>query len=82
MEGITIGNGAIIGAGTIVTKNIEPYTINVGIPAKTLRYRFDKKYIEFLLEFKWWDKDILWLKEHAEYFINIKEFYEKFWRNE
>ena len=81
MDGVKIGDGAIVGLGSIVTKDIEPYSINVGIPAKKIKYRFEKKYIEFLLEFKWWDKDFEWLNENAYLFDDIKEFYRKFGPN-
>lgn len=59
MSGITIGNGAVIGAGTIVRRDIEAYEIYTGNPAhfyEPLRkYRFDKETIEKLLEIAWWD---------------------------
>ncbi|MDY4787733.1 MAG: CatB-related O-acetyltransferase [Bacilli bacterium] len=58
LPGIKIGDGAIIGANTIVSKDIEPYTIVVGNPCKVVRYRFDKDMIELLLEFEWWNKSI------------------------
>ncbi|MFE4759415.1 CatB-related O-acetyltransferase [Bacillus mycoides] len=56
MKGISIGNGAIIGAGSVVTKDIPPYAIAVGNPAKIIKYRFDQKQIEFLENFRYWDK--------------------------
>lgn len=46
MEGVKVGNGAVVGAGAIVTKDVKPYEIVVGIPAKHLRYRFDKEIID------------------------------------
>lgn len=54
MPGVTIGDGAVIGAGAVVTKDIPPYAIAAGSPARILRYRFDEKIIEQLLELKWW----------------------------
>ena len=50
-----IGNGAVIGAGAIVTKDVEPYSIVVGVPAKHLKYRFDKETIKLLEKSKWWE---------------------------
>ena len=50
-----VGDSAIIGLGSIVTKDIEPYSINVGIPAKKIGYRFNEEQREFLLKFKWSD---------------------------
>lgn len=61
--GITVGDGAIIGSGAVVIKDIPPYAIVVGVPARVLRYRFDKQTIQRLLELKWWDKDISELQE-------------------
>lgn len=55
MPGITIGDGAIIGSGSVVTKNVPPYTIVGGNPAKMIRKRFDDETIAALLEIKWWD---------------------------
>ena len=53
-----IGDGAIIGANSVVGSNVEPYAVVVGNPAKTLRYRFDEELTELLLKFKWWDKPV------------------------
>jgi len=64
MPGITIGNGAIIGAGAVVTKDIPDYAIVAGVPAKVLKYRFDKDIIDRLLELKWWDLDTEIIKQH------------------
>lgn len=80
LGGVKIGNGAIIGTGAIVTKNIEPYSINVGVPSKKIGYRFDCENIEFLNKLKWWDKNLQWIKKNSEYFENIdmlKEILEK-----
>ncbi|MFV0943006.1 CatB-related O-acetyltransferase [Bacillus pacificus] len=57
MPGIKVGNGAIIGAGSVVTKNVQPYEIVVGVPAKHLRFRFDKEIIDYLEKLKWWNLD-------------------------
>lgn len=73
MDGIRIGDGAIIGLGSIVTKDIEPYSINFGIPAKKTGYRFNEEQRKFLLKFKWWERDFEWLQKNAHLFINIEE---------
>ncbi|MCC8423977.1 CatB-related O-acetyltransferase [Mucilaginibacter sp. UR6-11] len=78
MDDITIGDGAIIGAGAIVTRNVPAYAIVVGNPAKILRYRFKEEEIEFLLKFKWWDKELSWLKENYMLFHDIKLFMQQF----
>jgi acetyltransferase-like isoleucine patch superfamily enzyme len=53
---VKIGDGAIIGARSVVVKDIPPYAIAVGSPAKVIKYRFSEKEIEDLLTIKWWDK--------------------------
>ena len=55
MSGVTIGDGAVIGARSIVTKDIPPYTIAVGSPAKITRKRFTDEQINKLLDIKWWN---------------------------
>lgn len=55
LAGVTIGDGAIIGARSVVTKDIPPYTIVGGVPAKTIRKRFSDEIILSLLKLKWWD---------------------------
>lgn len=78
LDDVTIGDGAIIGAGAIVTKNVPPYAIVAGIPATIQRYRFDPKTIDFLLQFQWWNKDIEWIKQHRDLFLNIEQFMQHF----
>ena len=58
LPGVHIGDGAIIGANSIVGSDVDPYTIVAGNPAKPLRKRFDDELIELLLQFKWWDRSI------------------------
>ena len=55
MAGVTIGDGAIIGAHAVVTKDVSPYTIVGGIPAKSIRKRYSEETIALLTELKWWD---------------------------
>lgn len=73
-EGVTIGDGAIIGAKSLVTRDIPPYAIAVGTPAKVIKYRFTPEQIQMLLEIKWWDKDIEWIRKNAHRFNNVEAF--------
>lgn len=66
MPGVKIGDGAIIGANSVVTKNIEPYTIVAGNPAKQVKKRFDEHTIKTLLDIKWWDWDIQKIEDNIQ----------------
>jgi len=66
MAGVTIGDGAIIGSRAVVTKDVEPYSIVGGVPAKLIRKRFPEEQIQKLLELKWWD----WSEEKIKLNIN------------
>ena len=55
MAGVTIGDGAVIGTRAIVTRDVEPYTIVAGIPARPIRKRFDGETVSELLRMRWWD---------------------------
>jgi chloramphenicol O-acetyltransferase type B len=57
MDGVTIGDGAIVAAGAVVTHDVPPYAIVGGVPAKIIKYRFSQEIIDKLLALKWWDLD-------------------------
>lgn len=76
LEGVTIGDGAVVGAYTIVTKDLVPYGIYVGCPARLVGYRYDSEIIDLLLSYEWWNKDENWIKENAFLFRNKNMFIE------
>lgn len=72
--GITISDGAIVAMGAVVTKDVPPYAIVGGVPAKVIKYRFNEDQIAKLQEIKWWEKPDSWLQSHANDFENIEIF--------
>lgn len=78
MEGVTIGDGAIIAANALVTHNVMPYEIVAGIPAKHMKWRFEEAQRRWLLEFQWWNKPVEWIKSHADSFDNVEQFIKKY----
>ena len=69
-DGITVGNGAIIAAGSIVTHDVPDYAIVAGVPARIIRFKFDKKIIVQLLSIKWWDWKESDLKKYQPFFVD------------
>jgi virginiamycin A acetyltransferase len=67
LPGITIEDGAVIGAFAVVAKNVPPYVIVVGNPARIIKYRFDESKIKELLELKWWNNSDQWINENIEW---------------
>jgi chloramphenicol O-acetyltransferase type B len=74
LDGVCIGNGAIIAANSVVNKIIEAYDIVGGVPAKFIKKRFTDAEIGTLLTLKWWDKDEQWIQEHISKFWSVGEF--------
>lgn len=67
MEGVTIGDGAVIAAGAVVTRDVAPYSIVGGVPAHPIRSRFPAKVIDQLLELKWWNYDMAHVSNQVDY---------------
>lgn len=81
LGGCKIGDGAIIGMGSIVLHDVPPYTIVAGVPAREIRKRFPEDIIESLQELEWWNKPINWIEEHAEEFTDVEHFVSKYAKN-
>lgn len=68
LEGVQIGHGAVIAAGSVVTKNVLPYSIVGGVPAKHIRFRFSEEVIAALLQKQWWNAPEEKIKSTINYF--------------
>lgn len=74
LDGVRISDGAVIGAGAVVTKDIPPYAVAVGVPARVVKYRFDEKTIAALLEKRWWDGSEEDLQKVEQNFWDVETF--------
>ena len=80
MSGVTIGDGAVIAANSHIIKDVEPYSIVGGNPAKHIKYRFTKEQIDELLKIKWWNFNEYVINENLDLLMkeNIDDFIDKF----
>ena len=76
MGGVKIGNGAVIGANAVVAKDIPPYAIAVGNPARVIKYRFDKETIRKLLAVKWWNWSLEKIADNFPLLNDVEKFLE------
>lgn len=74
MRGVVIGDGAIVAAGSIVTKDVEPYSIVAGSPARIVKYRFSKDIIYKLLQIRWWEWSEEKIKENLHLMYDVDSF--------
>ena len=72
--GVQVGDGAVVLARAIVTKDVPPYAIVGGIPAKVIGYRYDEETIKLLQEVQWWNMPVEWLQEHADLLCDMEAF--------
>ncbi|MFN8371305.1 MAG: acetyltransferase [Anaerolineae bacterium] len=78
MPGVKIGTGAVIGSAAVVTKDVAPYMIAAGVPAKPIRQRFSDNVVEKLLKIAWWDWDRPTLEARFDDLYNVEAFVEKY----
>lgn len=68
LRGVSVGDGAVVGANSLVLNDVPPYAVAVGVPAKVIKYRFDEEVIERLLNARWWNLDADVIARNAELF--------------
>jgi hypothetical protein len=78
MPGVSIGTGAVVGSGAVVTKDVPPYMIAVGVPAKVIRPRFPEAVAEALMRIAWWDWDHATLGARLDEMNDVQRFIEKY----
>lgn len=72
--GVNIGHGAVIGAGAIVTKDVPPHAIAVGVPAKVIRYRFERSLSQEIINSRWWEAPVSALRQASEFADRPRKF--------
>jgi acetyltransferase-like isoleucine patch superfamily enzyme len=76
--GVTIGDGAVIASRAVVTKDVAPYSVVGGVPARHIKFRFDEDKINQLKSIRWWDRDEKWIRENFRLFLDVDEFFRYF----
>ena len=76
--GVTIGNGAVVGSGAVVTHDVPPYTVVAGVPAKKIRMRFSDDIIAALERIRWWDWSHEQIKGRMADFEDLESFIRKY----
>lgn len=81
-SGVSIGDGAVIGMGSVITKDVGAYEIWAGVPAHFIRKRFKETVIQELIDIQWWNFDEEKLTECAHCFNSVDDFLKWYWKGE
>jgi acetyltransferase-like isoleucine patch superfamily enzyme len=82
LPGVDIGDGAIIGAGAVVTKNVPHYAVVGGVPARIIRYRYTKPQIDSLLKISWWNWSDEKIRQNIDdFYVHVESFIQKHFQN-